>query len=441
MDVARRMGLPLLPHQSRVLNTALEVDPDTGQFAYRTVVFTVPRQGGKTSTTRVLTTWWGMARPRNLIITTAQSGLDARIKFLESMEDLEARPWFRRQMRGDVRRANGSEVVRWKSGTRHRPAPPTPKKGHGDTLDLGIVDEAWAFGDEAVLTAMRPAMMLRDAQLWIVSTAGDHTSALLRRHVELGRRSVATGSNHGLAYFEWSAADDADPDDPATWWSCIPTLGHMLTEDRVREDKASMVADDFERSYLNRWIDAEAGSVIPWGAWLLVNDPDASPVDPVWLSADINPDRDMGSIAAAGVGPDGTPTVELVDIRPGVEWIPARLDQLRATHNVEGIVIDGTGPAATLEGDMVEPPTKMPYREVVVACQAFHDAVVACQLRVRASPSLNGAVRSAVKLGSGDGAWRWGRKRSRGDISALMAATMAWWTARAEQTAPELRIW
>ena len=36
------------------------------------------------------------------------------------------------------------------------------------------------------------------------------------------------------------------------------------------------------------------------------------------------------------------------------------------------------------------------------------------------------AVRNAVKLGSGDGAFRWGRKRSRGDISTLVAATVAW---------------
>jgi hypothetical protein len=436
------MGLPLLEHQARVLNTALEVDADTGQLAYRTVVLTLPRQAGKTSTTRVLTTWWGLARPRNLIVSTAQTGQDAREKFLDSMDDLEGRTWFARQMRGPVRRANGSEACRWRTGTRHKPAPPTPKKGHGDTLDLGIVDEAWSFHDEAVITAMRPAMMLRDSQLWIVSTAGDVNSVLLRRHVELGRRSVAAGATDGLAYFEWSAADDADPDNPATWWSCIPTLGTLLTEERVRADKAALQTDDFERSYLNRWINAEAGAVLPWGAWLLVNEPTVSPGDPVWLAADINPDRDMASIAAAGPSADGTSvTVEVVDTRPGTEWLPARLDQLRATHDVAGVVIDGTGPAATLEADLVEPPAKMPYTEVVVACQAFYDSVVAGQLQVRTSTLLNGAVRSAVKLGSGDGAWRWGRKRSKGDISPLMAATCAWWKARAELGVESLRIW
>ena len=171
------------------------------------------------------TTWWGLTQPSNLIVSTAQSGLDARQKWHESIEDLETRAFFRRQMKGRPRRANGTEVVRWKSGSRHRPVPPIPRKGHGDTLDLGIIDEAWSFRDEAVITAMRPAMMTRpDAQLWIVSTAGTDDSVLLRRHVEMGRRAVANGENSGLAYFEWSAGDEDDPDDPRTWWGCIPTL-------------------------------------------------------------------------------------------------------------------------------------------------------------------------------------------------------------------------
>ncbi|HEV7535365.1 MAG TPA: hypothetical protein VGP90_06995, partial [Acidimicrobiia bacterium] len=100
-EVAARLGMRALPHQRRVWDVALEVDDD-GQFAYRTVVLTVPRQGGKTSTVRAVTTWWGIARKRNLIVSTAQSGLDARVKFLESCEDLESRAWFRKQMRGPV---------------------------------------------------------------------------------------------------------------------------------------------------------------------------------------------------------------------------------------------------------------------------------------------------------------------------------------------------
>ena len=439
--VAARMGLDLLPVQERVLDTALEVDDD-GQFVYRTVVFTVPRQGTKTTTTRVLRTWWGLGRERNLIVGTAQSGLDARIKWLDAMEDLEALPWFRSRMAHPPRRANGSEMVKWRTGTRDRPVSPTPKKGHGDTLDLGIIDEAWSFTDESVVTAMRPAMMTRDSQLWIVSTAGTETSVLLRRHVEMGRRAVAAGEQSALAYFEWSAADDAEPDDPETWWSCIPTLGLTVTEARIRDDKATLKPEDFERSYLNRWVDRGVETVIPWGAWLVANSADAAPQDPLWLGCDIAPERDFATITAAGVDVSGTKVaVELLEARGGTEWLAPRIEELRARHDVAGVIIDGTGPAAGLGEDLTEVPDLLPSRELVVACGAFYDAIVAATVVVRPSSVLTTAVRAAVKLGSGDGGFRWGRKRSRGDITALMGATMAYWRARAELDAPSLRIY
>jgi hypothetical protein len=429
-----------MPHQSTVLNTALEVGDD-GHLVYRTVVFTVPRQGGKTTVTRVLTTWWGLTQPNNLIVNTAQSGLDARQKWHESLEDIEARPFFRRQMKGRPRRANGTEVLRWKSGSRHRPVPPIARKGHGDVLDLGIVDEAWAFPNEAVLTAMRPAMMTRpNSQLWIVSTAGTEESVLLRRHVEMGRRSCATGDNTGLAYFEWSADEDADPDDPATWWSCIPTLGHTVTEQRIADDKATLKPEEFERSYLNRWIESGIDTAIPWGVWLLVNETEPVMDEPFWLCADINPERTQASLVAAGANEDHTKvSLRLLDYRPGVEWLPARIDQLKSQHDVAGVVVDGTGPAATLEQDLTEAPIVVKHREMLLASQAFTDACADLRVVVRQDAILTASMRAAMKLGSGD-AWRWSRKRSRGDISPLVGLTLAWWQARNELATPSLRI-
>jgi hypothetical protein len=428
-----------MPHQQQVLDTALEVDEQG--FAYRTVVFTIPRQGGKTTVTRVLTTWWGLARARNLIVSTAQSGLDARVKWLESIEDLEGRPFFRRHMKAAPRRANGTEVVRWKNGTRYRPAPPIPKKGHGDTLDLGVIDEAWSFRDEAVITAMRPAMMTRDSQLWIVSTAGDDTSVLLRRHVEMGRRAVANGDHTGIAYFEWSAEPDDDPDNPETWWSCIPTLGRTVSEARIRADKETMKPEDFSRSYLNIWSDATVETIVPWGTWLLLNETEPACDEPWWLSVDINPERTQSSIVAAGSNEDGTKvSIRVLDVRPGTEWLPSKVAQLRAQHDIAGVVIDGTGPAATLVTELDEPPLTLTYADVTVACQAFFDSMMNVSCVIRQDAYLTAAMRSVVKLGNGD-RWRWTRKRSRGDITSLMGATLAWFKARDELGAPSLRVY
>src|SRR5690606_39326101 len=42
-EVAAQLGTPLMPWQQYVVDVALELDPETGQLAYREVVLTVPR--------------------------------------------------------------------------------------------------------------------------------------------------------------------------------------------------------------------------------------------------------------------------------------------------------------------------------------------------------------------------------------------------------------
>jgi hypothetical protein len=294
----------------------------------------------------------------------------------------------------------------------------------------------------AVLTAIRPAQMTRpNSQLWIVSTAGTEDSILLRRHVEMGRR-VDGQRRHvpALAYFEWSAGEDDDPDDPRTWWGCIPTLGHTVTEARIAADKLTLRPEEFERSYLNRWVDAGVDSAIPWGVWLLANETEPACDEPWWLCADVNPERSEASIVAAGSNEDATKvSVRLLDHRQGVDWLPQRIEQLRAEHNIAGVIVDGTGPAATLEQDLLEPPVLLKHREMTLASEGFFDAVSDLRVVIRQDAYLTAAMRAAVKLGSGD-SWRWSRKRSRSDISPLVAATLAWWRAREELGSPSLRI-
>src|SRR4051812_39206978 len=47
--VARRLGMELMPWQQHVADVALEINPETGRFAYREVVLTVPRRSGKSA--------------------------------------------------------------------------------------------------------------------------------------------------------------------------------------------------------------------------------------------------------------------------------------------------------------------------------------------------------------------------------------------------------
>ena len=55
------------------------------------------------------------------------------------------------------------------------------------------------------------------------------------------------------AYFGYSAPDDADPADPATWYGCMPALGITVTEETVRADFGTMDLAEFRRAYLCQW--------------------------------------------------------------------------------------------------------------------------------------------------------------------------------------------
>src|SRR6266566_353985 len=232
VQVARMLGKDLMPWQRHVLDVALEVDPVTGLPAYREVVLTVPRQSGKTTTLLSLMVHrsLGFARPQR-ITYTAQTRLAAREKW-----QYEHLPLLQKSPLGGMFRPvlqRGEERIVWDNGSIYGIESTQETAGHGNTLDLGIIDEAFARVDAAGEQAMRPAMVTRaDAQLWVVSTAGKakDKSAYLWGKVQAGRARLDAGPGSGIAYFEWSAPVDADPADPLVWRDCMPALGHTITE-------------------------------------------------------------------------------------------------------------------------------------------------------------------------------------------------------------------
>jgi hypothetical protein len=63
------------------------------------------------------------------------------------------------------------------------------------------------------------------------------------------------GVSEGLAYFEWSAADDCDVTDPATWQGFMPASGITISPETVAADLRTMALTEWRRLYGNQWID------------------------------------------------------------------------------------------------------------------------------------------------------------------------------------------
>ena len=452
-ETARLLGKPFMPWQRLIVDVALEIDPQTGQLWYREVDTTVPRQSGKTTLELGVMVHRALGFSLPQVITyTAQS----RIKAREKWEDEHIPILDKSPLHGfyRVRKTTGNEAILWRNGSKHAIEATTEKAGHGPTLDLGVIDEAFAHTDSRVEQAMKPAMITRpSAQLHVLSTAGTIKSVYLRGKVNAGRLRCEAGIRSRTAYFDWSAPDTADPADPATWRACMPALGIMradgtgVSEETIQSEFDTWTLADFRRAYLNQWLDAfpEEWLVISQSGWRSLADPLSRVLDPVAFAVDMTPERDAVSIAIAGSRPDGLLHVELVQPRPSVDNVVARVVELAARWEPCAVVIDPAAgnPAASLITDIEDAGVevlKPGAREVVQACGQFYDAVTEGNLRHMGQDDLDRSVAAAAQRQLGD-AWAWGRRHAQGDISGLCAVTFAAWGHAVKAPLSDVGAW
>jgi len=162
----------------------------------------------------------------------------------------------------------------------------------------------------------------------------------------------------------------------------------------------------------------------------------------VAFAVDVTPDRSRSSIAVFSIREDGKEHMELVDHRPGTNWVPSRLLMLRERWDPVAIGIDVVGaPAATLLeelkqagiGKPVDPQRPMrgdlavpTAAEFAAACAAWTDSVRQDRARHIDQTELNTAVAGARSRPLVD-AYAWKRTASSVDISPLVAVTLARW--------------
>jgi phage terminase large subunit-like protein len=247
---AAKLGITLLPWQQQVARVALE--HAGGKLVYRDVVVSVPRQSGKTTLILVVVVHRMLASPRQRLVYGAQTRLAARGKLFDTWW-----PLLRASPLGELftlTKATGAEALRCRNGSILTLLSTEEAAGHGETLDLAVLDEAWAL-TAAAEQSVRPAMVTRrNGQMWILSTAGTERSTYWRSKVAAGRTQAATGLD-GMAYFEWSAGEDVDVTDPTAWATWMPALGHTVEQDTIGADLASMPLPEWRRAYANQWPD------------------------------------------------------------------------------------------------------------------------------------------------------------------------------------------
>lgn len=440
-QVAAALRKPLMWHQQQIADVALELDPQTGLLAYREVVVVMMRQNGKSELILPVITHRSMSWPEQRSVYTTNTSAKARERWEDiHLKRLKASP-FKSMFTERLRLAQ--EAILWNNGSTYSPISTTAKTGGtGDSVDLGVIDEAWVHEDSGLEQALRPTMLTREQpQLWLLSMvpgptrAKTITSAFLRRKMALGRARVRAGLQSDMCYVEFSAEDGLDPGDPATWWSCMPALGHTIGEAAVRSDFDAMELADFTTEYLSWWPDeaSQGWKVIGEGEWELARDPDSVPLDPVAIAVDVLPDRSWAAIGAAGKRLDGLRHVEVTgrqddpDYRPGAGWVVPRLQQIVQAHQPCVVAINdrATADAAEAAGLQIH---RMSVPEVASACGVFFEAVAGQDVATRRlrhpdDGVLDQAAKDAVKRKVGvGGGWAWQHNCVLTAVSMALAA-------------------
>jgi hypothetical protein len=441
---------------------ALEIDPGTGRLAYSEVDIVMGRQQGKTElllpamTHRctafdaALVRWiaerYGLALPApdpQTVLYTAQTADKAREKWRDvHLPRLNSSRHYRHLFHARLQR--NSEAFLWRNMSRWSPGSTTAKtSGTGDTLDMPVIDEAWSRESMRTEAGLRPAMLTRKwRQLWVcsmipgLSKAAPGSWPYLTHKRQIGQARADAGVTEGVAYFEWSADENMDPTDPATWWTCMPALGHTIDERAVRDDLDAMDLVDFCAEYLGwapmdekpRW------SVIPRDTWVRFADPGSYVLGRPALAVEIAEDRSQAWIGSVGKRADGQWHVEIIEpgykIAPGAagtSWVEPRLFELIDTHKPVTTVVDPRRPAASLivalknRGHDVLTPNA---REIAAACGRFYDRATGEndeneRVWHLGQPELDRALAAAKTWDLGEGLFTFVRKGTASIISPL----------------------
>lgn len=415
--------------QEHVADVALEIDPDTGRLAYREVVVSVMRQNGKT--TLVLAAecarclLWGR---QQRVAYTAQSGNAARKKFKE-----DQKPLIEQNLRPVVDRfymSDGNTSLVWKNGSRINVLDNTPSAGHGMTLDLAVIDEAFTDQDNVREQALLPTMATRpNSQIWNVSTAGTASSTYLLRKVQAGRAAVNSGQLSGLAFFEFAIPESEDIDDPEVHARRMPAYGVTIHSDYIKHARQTMTDGDFRRAIGNQWTETEE-RVIPAEYWGAVCRHDVRADKEVYV-LEAKPDRSTACVIRA----DKNRRLELVAHRPGISWLADTVDKIPSDAQ---IVVDGYGPAAGLADELDRTVVKKDSLEVRKACGRFFDAIADGTVSIHADERLDAAAKSAVRKSSSD-SWSWHREVEGGEL--LMALSIGFAHAASNEPWEPVTAW
>ena len=322
LDYMDEIGHPMLPWQRFAAIHGGELLED-GRPRFRILLVIVARQNGKTELPVGLSVWWQFRQRVPLILGTSTKLQYAKESWLKAVNLVRRTPSlhnFHEPGRRWFRMTNGETESWTHAGDRYLIAASNAEGGRSLTINRGIADELRMHRTYEAWEAFEPACSPPDAQIWALSNAGDSRSVVLNDLQDSARDFIETGEGDPrLGLLEWSAPDDADPEDVDALLQANPRVGHgldlevLLAGARRAKRLGGEALNGFktERMCIRVKVLRPAVSGPAWEKTL-----DPGPLQPerkrIALCIDASPDGTHVTAAAAQVMEDGRVRVELV---------------------------------------------------------------------------------------------------------------------------------
>jgi phage terminase large subunit-like protein len=436
VELAASFGLFLDPWQELVLHHALGEKPDN-TWAAGQIGLCVPRQCGKGSVleARMLAALFLFEEP--LTVYSAHE-FPTSLEMLRRLEVLIGSSDENSHMIKAITHSNGKEGIELTNGCRALFKTRTKSGGKGLSGDCVIMDEGQILSWES-LGALMPTLSARPSpQLWFVGSAVDQQIHANGEVFASVRRRGLDGSDPSLVWAEWSCTDDDDPADPKSWAKANPGMGYRIRPDHIAAEYRALRHSHrtflTERLGVGDWPALAADEHEPviahelWEALAVTDEPPVFVGAPA-LALDRSPDGKVWTLAAAMRTQAGAVHVEIGFCgHASNHEVLAKVMACVVEFDPAILVIDTKSSAAPIRALLAErgvEATMTTASEFVHACGGFVDDIAAGRVSHTSQEVLNNAVANGGKRELSAGGWAWNKNTTEGDISPLVAATLA----------------
>ena len=254
IELAEKIGMPLLPWQEFVCRDLLSVDEEH-KFIRKSSLLLVARQSGKTHLARMLILAHLYCFDSKNVLMMAQNRAMALTTFREIAYIVEANSFLKEKTRS-IRFANGSESIELKNGHRLDVVAATRDGSRGRTADFLYIDELREIQEDAFRAATPTTRARPNSQALFTSNAGDAFSTVLNNM----RENALGNPPESFGFYEYSANPYTKIDFSEKFWRNValanPALGYTITKEALEEAISTSSAEATRTELLCQWIDS-----------------------------------------------------------------------------------------------------------------------------------------------------------------------------------------